>query len=142
MTILVINILFANIFVGVLAGQAALQRLDATMDEAAEILGASLVQRFTRVVLPLMGHAALLGTLYVFIHGMTTMSALVFLVSPGNILASVAIFESAVEGLYGQACAWSVTILLIVFAAMGAVWWFEKYGTAWTRQSARAARRV
>ena len=142
MTILVINILFANIFVGVLAGQAALQRLDATMDEAAEILGASLVQRFTRVVLPLMGHAALLGTLYVFIHGMTTLSALVFLVSPGNILASVAIFESAVEGLYGQACAWSVTILLIVFAAMGAVWWFEKYGTSWARQSARAARRV
>ena len=138
MTILVINILFANIFVGVLAGRAALQRLDASVDEAAEILGASLRQRFTRVVLPTMGHAALLGTLYVFIHGMTTLSALVFLISPGNVPASVAIFESAVEGLYGQACAWSVTILLIVLVAMSAVWWFEKYGTAWARQGGHA----
>ena len=142
MTILVIIIMFANIFVGVLAGRAALQRLDSSVDEAAEILGASLVQRFMRVILPTMGHAALLGTLYVFVHGMTTLSAVVFLVSPGNILASVAIFESAVEGLYGQASAWSVIILLIVFAAMGAVWWFERYGSAWARRGAREAARA
>ena len=45
MAILVINILFANIFVGVLAGRAMLQRIDASVDEAAEILGASLMQR-------------------------------------------------------------------------------------------------
>src|SRR5690606_7254457 len=59
MSILVLNILFANIFVGVLAGRAALQRLDASVDEAAEILGASLWQRFVRVVLPMIQHAAL-----------------------------------------------------------------------------------
>jgi iron(III) transport system permease protein len=73
--ILIINILFANLFVGVLAGRATLQRLDAAVDEAAEILGASIGQRFFRVVLPMMWHSALLGALYIFVHGMTTLSA-------------------------------------------------------------------
>lgn len=139
--ILVINILFGNIFVGVLAGRAALQRLDASVDEAAEILGASLTQRFLRVVLPMMRHAALLGTFYVFVHGLTTLSAVVFLVSPGNFLASVAIFETASNSNYGVACAMSVTILLIVFAVMAVMWWFEHFGPAWARVGARVAGR-
>jgi len=43
MWILVLNILFANIFIGYLAGRAVLQRYDAAIDEAAESLGASAV---------------------------------------------------------------------------------------------------
>lgn len=142
MAILVLNILFGNIFVGVLAGRAALQRLDASVDEAAEILGASLVQRFFRVVLPMMRHAAILGTLYVFVHGMTTLSAVVFLVSPGNQLASVAIFETASRSIYGVASAMSVTILLIVFTVMGAMWWFERHGPSWARLGADVSGRT
>ncbi|MSO92920.1 MAG: iron ABC transporter permease [Rhodospirillales bacterium] len=142
MWILVLNILFANIFVGVLAGRAILQRLDASVDEAAEILGASLAQRFTRVVLPTIWHAALLGTLYVFVHGMTTLSAVAFLVSPGHDLAAVAIFEEAERSLYGAACALSVTILAIVFAVMAAVWWAERRGPAWARIGAHATGRA
>ena len=141
-SILIINILFANIFVGVLAGRAVLQRLDASVDEAAEILGASLVQRFTRVVLPMMRHAALLGTLYLFVQGMTTLSAVVFLVSAGNELSSVVIFNNAIVTFYGVACAQSVAILVIVFAVMGAMWWFETRGPVWMRLGARAAGRA
>ena len=133
MAILVINILFGNIFVGVLAGRAMLQRLDASVDEAAEILGASLAQRFTRVILPMMYKAALLGTLYVFVHGMTTLSAVVFLISPGNKLASWAILDNAMGSYYGSASAMSVSILLIVFAVMGSMALFEHYGPAWMR---------
>ena len=44
MWILVLNLLFGHIYLGVLAGRAVLQRLDAAVDEAAEILGASLLQ--------------------------------------------------------------------------------------------------
>jgi iron(III) transport system permease protein len=133
MAILVINILFGNIFVGVLAGRAMLQRLDASVDEAAEILGASLAQRFTRVILPMMYKAALLGTLYVFVHGMTTLSAVVFLISPGNKLASWAILDNAMGSYYGSASAMSVSILLIVFTVMGAMALFEHYGPVWMR---------
>lgn len=142
MAILVLNILFANIFVGVLAGRAALQRLDASVDEAAEILGASLRQRFVKVVLPMIRHAALLGTLYVFIHAMTTLSAVIFLISSDNSLASFAIFDSVLNAYYGMACAMSVTILAIVFVAMALMWLFERHGPAWARLGAHAAGRT
>lgn len=140
--ILIINILFANLFVGVLAGRATLQRLDAAVDEAAEILGASIGQRFFRVVLPMMWHSALLGALYIFVHGMTTLSAVIFLISPGNRLASYAIFDSVLNAYYGVACAMSVTIMVIVFATMMTMWLFERHGPAWVRLSATASGRT
>ena len=127
-TILVLNIMFGNIFVGVLAGRAMLRRLDRSVDEAAEILGASLLQRFTQVTLPMMRRAALLGTLYVFVDGMCTFSAVVFLQGPDIDLASVAIFQTASVSYYGIACAMSVTILLIVFAVMGGMAVINRYG--------------
>ena len=142
MSILVLNLMFGHIYVGVLAGRAVLQRMDASVDEAAEILGASLVQRFTRVTLPMMRHAALLGTLYVFVQSMTSLSSIVFLVSPGNDLAAVAILDAAVGSYYGAASAMSVTMLLIVFAVMGGMWGFERYGPAWARLSAHEAGRA
>ena len=142
MSILVLNLMFGHIYVGVLAGRAVLQRMDASVDEAAEILGASLVQRFTRVTLPMMRHAALLGTLYVFVQSMTSLSSIVFLVSPGNDLAAVAILDAAIGSYYGAASAMSVTMLLIVFAVMGGMWWFERYGPAWARLSAHQAGRA
>ena len=141
-TILVLNLMFGHIYVGVLAGRAVLQRLDASVDEAAEILGATLVQRFTRVVMPMMRHAAILGTLYVFIQAMTSLSAIVFLVSPGNELAAVAIFQAAYSSYYGTSCAMSVTMLVIVFFVMGALWWLEHHGPAWARIGAQAAGRA
>jgi iron(III) transport system permease protein len=134
--ILVLNILFANMFIGYLAGRALLQRYDAAIDEAAESLGASLWQRFAWVTLPIMRHALMLGTLYVFVHGLTTLSAVIFLVSPTQKLASVSIFDAAEAGHYGAASAISVTILLIVFAVMGMNHWLEHRGPSWSRVGA------
>jgi iron(III) transport system permease protein len=142
MSILVLNLMFGHIYLGVLAGRAILQRLDASVDEAAEILGASMVQRFARVTLPMMRHAALLGTLYVFVQAMTSLSSIIFLVSPDHELAAVAILESAVDAYYGAASAMSVAILAIVFAMMGAMWWFEHHGPAWARLSAQQTGRL
>ncbi len=137
-SILVLNLLFGHIYLGVLAGRAMLQRLDASVDEAAEILGATLVQRFARVTLPMMRRAALLATLFVFVEAMTSLSAIVFLVSPGNDLAAKAILDEAVASYYGIASAMSVTILLVVFGVMGAMRWFEVRGPAWARLGASA----
>lgn len=141
MWILVLNILFANIFIGYLAGRAVLQRYDATIDEAAESLGASLWQRFAWVTLPTMRHALMLGTLYVFVHGLTTLSAVVFLVSPAHRLASEAIFDAADKGYYGVASALSVTILVVVLAVMVTIHLTERYGPAWARVGASASGR-
>lgn len=117
--ILVINILFANIYVGVLAGRATLQRLDRAIDDAAASLGASLAQTFWYVTLPLLGRVFVLATLYIFVHGMVTLSGVMFLVSPDHMLASVGILMHAEGGRYGIACAMTVAIMLIVLVVLG-----------------------
>jgi iron(III) transport system permease protein len=142
MWILVLNIAFANVFIGYLAGRALLHRYDAAIDEAAESLGASLWQRFAWVTLPILRRALLLGMLYVFVHGLTTLSAVIFLVSPGYKLASVLIFGAAEGGRYGLASATSVYILLIVAVAMVAISWIERRGPVWARVGALAAGRA
>ncbi len=120
--ILVLNIMFSNLFVGVLAARAALQRVDAAVEEAAESLGAGLLTRFALVTLPMLRPAFLLGMLYVFVDGMTTLSSVIFLISGDHKLAAVAIFNHANSGEYGYAAAKSVAILAIAGAAMAAIW--------------------
>jgi len=124
--ILVLNIMFSNLFVGVLAGRAALQRLDAAVDEAAESLGAGLVARFLLVVLPMLRSAFMLGMLYVFVDGMTTLSSVIFLISGDHKLASVVIFNHANSGEYGYAAAKSVAMLAVAGLAMALIWFYER----------------
>jgi iron(III) transport system permease protein len=138
--ILVLNILFSTLFVGVLAGRATLQRLDAAVDEAAESLGAGLVTRFTQITLPMLRTAFLFGTLYVFVHGMTTLSSVIFLISGDHKLASVAIFNHANSGEYGYAAAKSVAMLAIAGAAMLLIWFYERRLPLARRQRATARR--
>jgi iron(III) transport system permease protein len=134
--ILVINILFANLYVGVLAGRAALQRLDPAVEEAAQALGASLTQTFRLVTLPMIRRVLTLSTLYVFVHGITTLSAVIFLVSPEHKLASVGIFIAAETAHYGIACATSTAVLVIVLGAMTLAWMIERWDPVRRRSTA------
>ncbi|UXN67974.1 iron ABC transporter permease (plasmid) [Devosia neptuniae] len=124
--IIVINIMFGNLYVGVLAARAALQRIDQSVDEAAESLGAGMIRRFWEVTLPMLRIAALLGVLYVFIDGLTTLSSIIFLVSGSTDLASVAIFNAASSSNYGYAAAKSVGLLVVSALAMAIVVWVER----------------
>jgi len=135
MSILVLNIMFSAIFVGVLAGRTALQRLDAAVDEAAEILGASFSQRFIRIVIPMLGNALILGMLYMFMTAMTTLNSVIFLVSADHYLASPVIFNHTRLVYYGSAAAKSVGIFAIVAIAMISVRVLEKTGPRWIRMA-------
>jgi iron(III) transport system permease protein len=126
--ILVLNILFGNMFVGLLAARAALARSDPAIEEAAEGMGAGLLRRLLEVTLPLLRAALLLGMLYVFVDGMTTLSSVIFLVSGTHKLAAVAIFNHANGGEYGLAAAKSVAILALAGVAMAVIWWLERRG--------------
>jgi len=126
--VLVLNILFGNMFVAVLAARASLARMDPAIEEAAEGLGAGLARRLVEVTLPLLRGALLLGMLYVFVDGMTTLSSVIFLVSGDHKLASVAIFNHAGSGDFGQAAAKSVVILAAAGVAMAAIWRLEQGG--------------
>jgi iron(III) transport system permease protein len=115
---LVLNIGFDKMFVAFLAARAALARSDPALDDAASSLGAKAWRRFTMVTLPLLRHALLLGTLYVFIDGTTTLSAIIFLVGPDTQLAAVRIFGHASSARYGLAAALSLVLMGLVLIAM------------------------
>lgn len=118
LAILVVNVMFGNLFVGMLAGRTVLQKVAGGIEEAARTLGAGAWQRFRHVVLPLMRQAFLLGALYVFIDALTTLSSVIFLVSGRHMLASVLIFNQASGVEYGSAAAKSVTILAVVLVVV------------------------
>jgi iron(III) transport system permease protein len=116
--LVVLNIAFDKMFVGMLAARAALARLDPAMDEAAASLGARSFTAFRLIGLPLLRRAALLGTLYVFMDGATTLSSVIFLVGPDTGLASVRIFGHASSSRYGLACALSVGLMAMVLTVV------------------------
>ncbi len=124
--IIVLNIVFGHLYVGVLAARAALQRLDTAAEEAGESLGAGLFTRFAEITLPMMRPAFLLGGLYVFVESMTTLSAVIFLVSGDHKLASVAIFNHATGGEFGYAAAKSLAIMMSAGVAMALVARFDR----------------
>ncbi|MGL5138987.1 MAG: ABC transporter permease, partial [Beijerinckiaceae bacterium] len=138
--ILAINIAFGNLFVGMLAARAALQRADPALDEAGENLGAGMLLRLWMITLPLMKPALLLGALYVFVDGLTTLSSVIFLISGDHKLAAVSIFNHANSGEFGYAAAKSLMLLLFAGAAMLVVWRLEQGGK--TRGQSDGTRRV
>jgi iron(III) transport system permease protein len=124
-SIIVLNIVFSKTYVGVLAARAALQRYDSSIEDAAESLGAGLFDRFMRVTLPMLRTAFLLGTLYVFIESMTTLSSVIFLVSGNHKLVAVEIFNHANDSDFGFAAAKSLIIFVIALAAISLIWRIE-----------------
>ena len=125
--IMVINEAFRNLSVGLEAGVSKLQQVDVSIEEAAVDMGASAFQTFTRIVLPLISSAFVAGFIYTFMVGMIAVSAVIFLISPGNYLASLYILSVAEEGFLGMACAISVMLILVVLACLGSLKLLAKY---------------
>jgi iron(III) transport system permease protein len=117
--ILIINEAFRNLSVSLEAGVGKLHQIDIAIEEAAIDMGASSFRTFTRVVLPLISSALAAGFVYTFMVGMIAVSAVIFLISPGNNLASLYILAVAEEGFLGMACAISVMLIAVVMSCLG-----------------------
>jgi iron(III) transport system permease protein len=125
--IMVINEAFRNLSVGLEAGMSKLHQIDIAIEEAAIDMGASSFKIFTRIVLPLISSALVAGFLYTFMVGMIAVSAVIFLISPGNHLASLYILSVAEEGFLGMACAISVMLIIVVLACLGTLKLLAQY---------------
>ena len=126
MMILVINCLFRFLAVGEEAGITKLQQLSIEVEEASSNLGASTATTFRRIVLPIIFPAFMYGFIYVFMTTMVSLSAVVFLTTPGNQLASVFIFVWADYGRMGIACATSLKLIAVVAASLGIIQYLSK----------------
>ncbi len=100
---------------------AALTQIDPSIEEASRSLGAGSARTFISITIPLVLPAILAGMKYLFIHSMTAISATIFLVSVNWTLITTRILECMTELQFAQACAFSVILILLVFAASGAM---------------------
>lgn len=115
--IIVLCFLFRNLPVGVRAGTAAFKQLDKSLDEASLMLRASSVQTLRHVVLPLLKPALVAALVYSFVRAITTVSAVIFLVTAENELATTYIIGRVGNGDYGVALAYCTVLILLMSAA-------------------------
>jgi iron(III) transport system permease protein len=116
--ILALNCVFRFLAVGVEAGISKLHQISIEMEEASSDLGANFLTTFSKIVLPLMFPAFIAGFIYTFMTAIVSLSAVVFLVSPGFELAAVRIFDNAVYGEIGVASATTMKLVVIVVICM------------------------
>lgn len=99
----------------------AIGQIDRSMEEAALDLGASKFRAFRDAAVPLILPSVVGGAKTVFAVCMTAVSALIFLVSVRWNLLTVRILESITELQFSQAAAFSVVLILTVFAVSAAM---------------------
>ena len=121
--IIVLCFVFRNLPVGVRAGAAAFTQLDKSLDEASIMLRASTATTLRRVVLPLLKPALVAALVYSFVRSMTTVSAVVFLVTAENELATTYIIGRVGNGDYGVALAYCTVLIVLMSLAIGLIHW-------------------
>lgn len=101
------------------AGVASLQQIDPSIEEASNILGADAQYTFRKVTLPLIMPALLAGLIFSFTRHMTSLSAIIFLVSPRWRIVTASILSEWEQGGVSIAAAYSTVIIFFVLAAIG-----------------------
>ncbi|MDO4561928.1 MAG: iron ABC transporter permease [bacterium] len=119
MSILVAAYVFRYDSAGIRSVIASLHQIDPSLEEASLSLGASSIGTFRNITLPLVIPALIAGMKYLFIHSMTAISATIFLVSVSWSLLTARILECMTELQFGNACAFSVVLILLVFVFNG-----------------------
>lgn len=116
--ILVAAFVVRSLPIGIRAGVSSLQQIDPGIEEAAADLGSNSTRVFTTVTLPLIKNAFFGGLIYAFIRSMTSISAVIFLVSANYSLLTILILDQVEETKFGVASAFSTVLILIVYAAI------------------------
>ena len=116
--ILIVVFVFRNMPVGVRGGIAAMSQLDRSLDEASITLGANSATTLRRVILPLMGPAILAALTYSFVRAITSVSAVIFLVSAKYNMATSFIVGRVENGEFGIAIAYAVVLIVTMLTAI------------------------
>ncbi len=117
--ILIFCFVFRNMPVGVRGGVAAMAQLDNSLDEASLTLGASSPRTLRRVILPLLRPAILAALVYSFVRAITSISAVIFLVSAKYNMATAYIVGLVENGEYGIAIAYSSVLIVVMISVIG-----------------------
>lgn len=103
------------------SGVSLLQQIDPSIEEASASLGASGGRTFRLVTLPLISGAFLSGLMYAFAHSMTTLSPIIFLVTPDTSILTQKILAEADQGRYGNTFALCCMLIVLIMVVGGLI---------------------
>lgn len=112
--ILIACFVFRNMPVGVRGGVAAMSQLDRSLDEASLTLRATSFRTIRKVILPLLRPAIVAALVYSFVRAITSISAVIFLVSAEYNMATSYIVGLVENGEYGVAVAYSSMLIIVM----------------------------
>jgi iron(III) transport system permease protein len=112
--ILIFGFVFRNMPVGVRGGIAAMSQLDQSLDEASQTLGATTWRTLRKVILPLLRPAILGAMVFSFVRAITSISAVIFLVSAEWNMATAYIVGLVENGDFGVAIAYSSALIVVM----------------------------
>ena len=117
--IIVVAMAIRTLPVGYRLAVASLQQIEPSIEWASRNLGASSLRTFVRIMLPLLRYAFAGGFIYTFVKSINTLSAVIFLVTPGKAVASASILGLAEQGYWGLATALAFSLIVIALLALG-----------------------
>ena len=112
--VLIACFVFRNMPVGVRGGIAAMSQLDKSLDEASLTLRATSFRTIRKVILPLLRPAITAALVYSFVRAITSISAVIFLVSAEYNMATSYIVGLVENGEYGVAIAYSSMLIVVM----------------------------
>jgi iron(III) transport system permease protein len=123
--IIILALVFRNMPVSIRAAVAGLSQIDASLEEASTMLRARSTTTLRRILFPLLINTVIVGLIFAFVSAMTAVSQVIFLVSPGNQLATVLLLGWVEQGQLGRAAAMGtvliVSMLLAIMLVLGLV---------------------
>jgi iron(III) transport system permease protein len=131
--ILIICFVFRNMPVSIRAGLAAMAQIDKSLDECSLMLRHGSFATIRRVVLPLLRPAIVASLVYAFVRAITSVSAVIFLVSAKYNLATAYIVGRVEVSDFGVAIAYSSVLILFMLATIGLI----QLGVGEQRRAAR-----
>lgn len=114
--IVVISMVMRNVPVGIRAGIAGLGQLDKSLDEASLSLKAGSFRTIFYILIPLLRPAILSALVYSFVRAITTVSAIIFLVTPDTRVATAYILNRVEDGEYGIAIAYGSILIVVMLS--------------------------
>ncbi len=111
--IVILNTTFRHISVANKATNAAFTTIDTQIEDSSRDLGASHFRSIISIIFPMLKPVFLTSFINTFSAAMTTVGAIIFLVSPRNVIASIVMFKNITNGGYGEASVMASILILI-----------------------------
>lgn len=100
------------------SGKAVLRQISDNIEQASLDLGADRLRTFIKVIMPLMTPVYKIGMIHAFIHGMTTIGAIIFLIVPKYKVTTFEIFRATNGGDLGQGATFALILILLTLAGL------------------------